>query len=145
MPEDGNAKALLIGSWRLISFDAEFQESGRKEPAFGPDPKGYFVFTATGRAITLITSNNRKPGFSADEKLNLFQSMMAYTGPFTIEGNKLKIAVDVSWDEGWNNGTQERYFKVTHDKLEIVSEWVRSPLHEGNPMVRGILEWHRTQ
>jgi len=49
----------LTGTWRVISVDTEFQSSGKREPAFGPDPDGFFVFTAAGRAMALITAKER--------------------------------------------------------------------------------------
>jgi len=51
----------LTGTWQVISVNTEFQSSGKKEPAFGPDPNGFFVFTAEDRAMALITAKERQP------------------------------------------------------------------------------------
>jgi hypothetical protein len=89
-------RARLTGAWRVTSVDTEFQSSGKREPAFGPDPKGFFVFTADGRAIALIAAKERQPGNSLEQLAALCRTMLAYAGPFRVERDKLIIDVDIS-------------------------------------------------
>lgn len=133
----------LTGTWRVISVDTEFQSSGKKEPAFGPDPNGFFVFTAEGRAMALITAKERQPGNSLEQLAALCRTMMAYSGPFRIEGDKLSIDVDVSSNQAWNGGPQERFIKIAGDHMEMVTPWMPSPFHADRPVVRGVLELKR--
>jgi hypothetical protein len=137
--------ATLTGTWRVISVDTEFQSSGKKEPAFGPDPNGFFVFTAQGRAIALITARERQPGSSPEQLAALCRTMMAYSGPFRIEGDTLSIDVDVSSNQAWNGGTQQRFLKIAGDHMEMVTPWMPSPFHADRPMVRGVLNLKRAE
>jgi hypothetical protein len=137
--------ATLTGTWRVISVDTEFRSSGKKEPAFGPDPNGFFVFTAQGRAIALITARERQPGSSPEQLAALCRTMMAYSGPFRIEGDTLSIDVDVSSNQAWNGGTQQRFLKIAGDHMEMVTPWMPSPFHADRPMVRGVLNLKRAE
>jgi hypothetical protein len=143
---DGQAlegRACLTGAWRVISVDTEFQSSGKREPAFGPDPNGFFVFTADGRAIALVAAKERQPGNSLEQLAALCRTMMAYSGPFRIESDKLIIDVDVSSNQAWTGGTQERFIKIAGDAMEMVTPWMPSPFHADRPMVRGVLNLKR--
>jgi hypothetical protein len=50
----------------------------------GPDPVGFINYGADGRFYAIVTSKDRSPpvGFppTDDEKLNLFNTMLAYAG-----------------------------------------------------------------
>lgn len=135
----------LIGTWRVISVDTEFQSSGKMEPAFGLDPNGFFVFTVEGRAMALITAKERQPGNSVEQLATLCRTMMAYSGPFRIDGDKLSIDVDVSSNQAWNGGAQERFIKFVGDHMEMVTPWMPSPFHANRPVVRGVLKLERAK
>jgi len=135
----------LTGTWQVISVNTEFQSSGKKEPAFGPDPNGFFVFTAEDRAMALITAKERQPGSSVDELAALYRSMIAYSGPFRVEGDKLIIDVDVSSNQAWTGGAQERFIKIAGDTMEMMTPWMPSPFHADRQMVRGVLNLERAR
>ena len=40
------APSPLVGTWQLVSFEAEVEASGAREPARGQHPSGYIIFTA---------------------------------------------------------------------------------------------------
>lgn len=138
-------RARLTGTWRVMSVDTEFQSSGKREPALGPDPNGFFVFTAEGRAMALIAAKERQPGNSLEQLAALCRTMMAYCGPFRIEGDKLIIDVDVSSNQAWTGGVQERFIRVAGDAMEMVTPWMPSPFHADRPVVRGVLNLERAQ
>jgi len=135
----------LTGTWRVISVDTEFQSSGKREPAFGPDPSGFFVFTAEGRAIVLITAKERQPGNSLEQLAALHRTMMAYSGPFRIEEDKLIVDVDISSNQAWTGAAQERVIKIAGDAMEMVTQWMPSPFHEDRSVVRGVLTLERAR
>lgn len=138
-------RARLTGTWRVISVHTEFQSSGKTEPAFGPDPNGFFVFTAEDRAIALITAKERQPGSSLEQLAALCRSMIAYSGPFRVEGDKLIIDVDISSNQAWTGGAQERFLKIAGDTMEMVTPWMPSPFHADRQMVRGVLNLKRAK
>ena len=84
----GNATAQgLVGTYKLISFTSKFDD-GTSYEFLGPQPVGYAVITP--KVFTsILVSTDRKPGNTADAKLALFNSLIAYSGPYTIEGSKL--------------------------------------------------------
>ena len=143
LPSKGRAR--LTGTWRVISVDTEFQSSGKREPAFGPDPNGFFVFTAEGRAMALITAKERQSGNSLEQLAALYRTMMAYSGPFRIESDKLIIDVDISSNQAWTGGAQERFIKFAGDAMEMVTPWMPSPFHADRPVVRGVLNLERAR
>src|SRR6516164_10583157 len=80
---DENAKA-LVGSWKLTGWTVRVVgETEDKEP-FGPNPKGRLVMTPEGYWIVIITGANRQPAKTAEDKLALFDSVLAYSGKYTI-------------------------------------------------------------
>jgi hypothetical protein len=47
------------------------------------------------------------------------KTLMAYTGKFTIDGDKFTTKVDLSWNELLTGQDQVRFFKLEGDKLSI--------------------------
>jgi hypothetical protein len=56
------------------------------------------VLTAT-RFTTVIAAENRKFGKTVEDKAALWDSLIAYSGPYRLEGDKLITSVDTSWNE----------------------------------------------
>jgi Lipocalin-like domain len=50
----GDASTRILGVWKLVSFEAEIQATGQKEPVMGQNPTGFAIFTET-RALFLLT------------------------------------------------------------------------------------------
>src|ERR1700751_3062253 len=77
----------LVGSWRLASWTIQIVGGEATEP-FGPNPKGRAIFAADGYVTFFIVAANPKPANSNEESEALLKSLLAYTGKFTIEGDK---------------------------------------------------------
>jgi hypothetical protein len=45
--------------------------------------------------------------------------MLAYSGKYHTEANKIIINVDIAWDESWTGTQQVRYYKIEGDELHI--------------------------
>ena len=68
--------------------------------------------------------------------------MLAYSGKYRTEGNKIVIKVDIAADEFWNGTEQVRYFRLEGDRLHI--EAAPQPYANfGGKVMRGILIWAR--
>ena len=133
----------LHGSWRLVSFETELQNTKERTQPWGADPKGALMFGADGRMMVLVTANAREPG-NTDEKLAaLFRTVMAYTGRYRIDGDRFITTIDASWNEAWNGTEQERFYTLDGDALEIRTAWMPNPLVAGNPIGRGVLSFKR--
>jgi hypothetical protein len=133
----------LLGVWKLVSFDNEFQATGERRPAIGKNPWGYFIFTSEGRMMALITGEGRKPAETDEDRAALLRTMRAYTGTFHIEADKFTTKVDGSWNEAWTGTEQVRFYKLDGNRLDIISAWAPSVGIPGRPIVRGILTWTR--
>ena len=133
----------LYGCWRLVSFDTELQDSKERIQPWGADPNGYLIFGSDGRMMVLITAKVRQAGSSGEKLAALFNTMMAYTGRYRLDGDKFTVKIDSSWNEAWNGSEQERFYKLHGDTLEVSTAWMPNPLVSGNPIGRGILSFRR--
>ncbi len=78
----------LAGSWKLNSWTIQVIGGEVTEP-FGPNPKGRAVFTPGGYVAFVIAAANRKPAANDEESAALLKTLLAYTGKFTIDGDKV--------------------------------------------------------
>ena len=131
----------LMGIWKLVSFDAELQETGEMNPIFGNNPKGYLIFTPEGKAMTVFTAAGRKAPKTNEERAAAWSSMYAYSGLYRTEGDKLTWKIDVSWNEAWIATEQVRFLKLEGDRLKVMSGWIPStnPRFHLGKMVRAII------
>lgn len=139
----GNAAAQgLVGTYKLISFTSKFDD-GTSYEFLGPQPVGYTVITPKIFTAILV-STDRKPGNTADAKLALFNSLIAYSGPYTIEGSKLITHVEVSWNQAWTGTKQGRTWTVEGDKLILVTDWAPS-VKDPSKKASGHLVWQKIE
>jgi Lipocalin-like domain len=131
----------LVGSWKLISWTIQIIGGEATEP-FGPNPKGRAVFTPDEHVTFVIVAANRKPAANNEEAAALLKTVMAYTGKFTIDGDKLTTKVDMSWNELFTGQDQVRFFKLEGDKLFIRTAELASAVYPGKKVV-GTLIWER--
>jgi hypothetical protein len=66
----------------------ESVETKERRYPFGQNPNGYLVITAD-RLITVLTGEGRKPPKTDDERASSFKTMIAYSGLYRIEDNRL--------------------------------------------------------
>jgi Lipocalin-like domain len=132
----------LVGTWRLVSCFMEDVETKERKAVWGERPNGYIILTPQRRWIVVQTSENRKAPLTDEDRAAAFRSMLAYSGKYRTEGNKIIIKVDIAWDESWNGTEQIRYYKIDGDQLRI--EAAPQPYaHFGGRVLRGILIWQR--
>ncbi|MBK9625630.1 MAG: lipocalin-like domain-containing protein [Rhodocyclaceae bacterium] len=140
-----NLTEQFLGTWRLVSFEMELQNSAQRFKPWGDDPNGHVVLAADGRMIALLTAGTRKPGETDSDMANLFRTLVAYTGIYRIDGERLITKVDGSWNEAWNGTEQERFYHFDGDRLVLTTAWALTPFLPGTPMARGVLAWKRAQ
>jgi hypothetical protein len=132
----------LEGTYKLISFESTY-EDGTSYTMLGDKPDGYIIITPK-RFMTILASANRQPGKSVDERAALYTSLIAYTGPYTIEGSKLITAVDVSWNQTWTGTKQGRTFAIEGNRLILVTDKAPS-VKDSSKMAVGRLVWERAE
>jgi hypothetical protein len=92
----------------------------------GANPHGYLVITPK-LYLHSYTGTNRKFGTSTEEKAALWDTLNFWGGPYQVEGDKLKIAVDISWNQSWTGTQQVRMFKLDGKRLTLVSPPIPFP------------------
>lgn len=95
------------------------------------------MLTPNGYWIIILTGENRKPAKSIEEKAALLELMIAYTGKFTVQGDKITTHVDTSSNEIYTgvNRDQTRFFHIEGDKLTIRTPEIVSAVRPGQKAV----------
>jgi len=132
----------LVGSWRLVSFEREYQTTGEREYPMGKAPAGYIHFTPAGFMAVVITAEGRKAATTDQERAGLLNSLVAYTGPYRIAGDQWITAVEVSANPAWVGTEQARTFRVNGNRLQEITAWAARP---DNRMARAVITYERTK
>ena len=132
----------LVGTWALVSCFMEDVDTKERKPVWGDHPNGYLVVTLDGRWIVVQTAEGRKAPGTNEERSAAFQSMLAYSGKYRANENKIVIKVDIAWDESWNRTEQVRHYKIEGDELHIEAA-PQAYANFGGKVMRGILIWTR--
>jgi hypothetical protein len=135
------AEPNIVGSWKLLSVVAE-DETGKTSSPFGEHPKGYLIYTSEGRMMGLFVHEKRSPPRIDEDRINLHKYMVAYSGRYTVEGEKVVHHVDISWDERLTGTDQIRFIKLEGDKLTIKTPPIQNPF-TGLGSITGVLVWER--
>lgn len=110
---------------------------------YGADPVGKIIFTLDNFMMTVITAKNRSALKNGADYGALFQSMMAYSGPFRVEdGDKFITTVDVAWNPDWIGTQQVRTFSIEGDILSITTAETMDPISPERTG-HGIVRWRR--
>lgn len=135
----------VLGLWKVVSFETEYQGTTERETPLGKHPTGYSLYTPEGRVWTIITGEGRKAPKTDEDRAKLLKTMFALTGIYRVEGNKLITKVDVSWNPAWVGTEQVRYFKIDGDRLHYTSDWMPAVTKPERGMGRGILILERVK
>ena len=132
----------LVGMWRLASFRREYQATGELEYPMGGIPTGYILFLPEGRMAVVITGEGRKAPTTDQDRADLFNTLVAYTGPYRVDGDTWITTVDVSMNPAWVGTEQTRTFQIGGDRLQETSPWMPRP---DNRMARAVITYQRVK
>jgi len=132
----------IIGTWRLVSFDAEDQATGERWPTFGKAPKGRLMLMPDGYMMVILTAEGRQPANTDADRAKAFKSMFAYSGKYAIEGESFVTDVDVASLVEWKDAQQVRTCRFVGSRLQFISKWAPSPF-DPSRTTRGIIEFER--
>jgi hypothetical protein len=135
-------RALLVGLWRLREFAREYQTTGEREYPMGFAPTGYILFLPEGRMTVVITGEGRKPPTTDQDRAGLFKSLVAYTGPYRVDGDKWITTVEVSANPASVGTEQPRAFEISGDRLQEMTAWATQP---DNRMARFVITYQRAK
>ncbi len=102
-------------------------------------------YSADGRMYAIVTAENRPKPLAANpsekQRLRLYQTMFAYAGTYTVEGDKVAHRMDISWNEAWTGTEQVRFFKLDGNTLTITTPPFKRP--QDGRKVRSVLIWEK--
>ena len=119
----------------------EFDDNGERVDVYGASPAGYISLGSDGRMMGIITAANGERQANT-EPAALFRSMLAYSGPYRLEGNRFIVTVDAAWHPSWVGTEQVRFIRIDGDAMEITTAPQTLPLY-GKRIGRGVLAWRR--
>jgi hypothetical protein len=118
----------IEGTWRIVSFEREYQDTGECECPRGKAPTGYILFLHDGRMAVVITDEGRKAPTTDQDRAGLFNSLVAYTGLYYyVDSNVWITEVDVSANPVLVGTQQMHYFQITNERLREITEWAVGP------------------
>jgi hypothetical protein len=135
------AEPSVVGVWKVVSYFTEELGTGKRTALLGEHPKGYLIYTPEGRMMVLGMREGRSPAKTDEDRVNLLKTMLAYSGRYSIEGDKVTHHIDMSWNEALTGTDQVRYFKLEGDTLTIKTAPGKNPI-TGNESVSAVI-WER--
>ena len=135
----------VLGTWKLKLFVREVFATGEKYNQLGEHPDGCLSYSEDGRMYAILTSDKRitprEMTPTDEERANLYGTMQAYAGTYTVDAEKVIHHVDISWNHVWAGTDQIRFYKLDGNTLTITTAPNKSP-YDGREG-RGILVWER--
>jgi hypothetical protein len=126
----------LVGVWRLVGASyVVFEGTGERTELLGSSPRAYGIFEPGGRVMMIGQANDRTPGTSTAAMAELFRSMVAYSGKWSIDGEKLVTVVDVAADPSWVGTVQVRYYTFDGRTLSLRTAPLEFPSFPGRKAV----------
>ena len=135
----------IVGTWRSLSYVVEVQATGEKLPVMGEKPGGYVTFLPEGRVFFLLTGEGRKPAKTDRERAELLDTLVAYTGTYSVAGDTWTTSVDVAWNPEWVGTRQVRAFKLEGDRLDVLTPWRIMPNWSDKGTTRSIISFERSR
>jgi hypothetical protein len=131
----------VLGSWKMISWTYTVVETGEKRDTLGQNPRGWIVYTPD-RVMVLVLKDDRKRPLglvpTADEKLELYDTMFAYSGTYAVRPDRVIHHLDMSWNEAWSGTEQVRFCKIEANILTYTSAPAKNPL-DGREVVHEVI------
>ena len=114
----------IVGSWELAGWYEQHPDGSRKA-LFGAHPRGRLTYTAEGVVHAFMAAETRphpKSDNIADtDQMRLFQSMIAYSGTYRVDGGQIWHFIDMSWNQLWTKSEFIRYFELFGNQLRILT------------------------
>lgn len=132
----------LVGTWKLVSIQFEFEDTKERVDMYGPNPLGYLVLTDNSRMMALVTASGRTSPNDDADSARLFKNMMSYTGKYRVDGDRFVTSIDVAWHPNWMGTEQSRSFRVEGDRFSIITDMQTHPMFDER-RGKGVIIWSR--
>jgi hypothetical protein len=134
----------IVGTWKLKSFDRKELQTGKTSKFYGERPVGYSVYTKGGNFLVYMVAEGRKKPASSDatdaELAALYKTMYAYSGTYKVDGNKLILNLDGSWNEVWTGTQRTQTVQIEGNKLTLTSMPFKGAVTGVDIVVTNVLE-----
>jgi hypothetical protein len=120
----GKTKDELVGTWKLVSASSTTSKGERNETPYGAGPVGFLTYTEEGRVTSLISYGGRKSlsiGATPQEQAEAFSTFLAYTGRYTLSGDKVTHHIEVSSIQNYVNKDLIRRVKFEGDQIVLIT------------------------
>jgi hypothetical protein len=122
---------LLLGSWKMISWTYEVLDTGEVKDALGKNPRGVISYGQDGRMTVFVFHPDRMTPRAlvptAEEKIDLYDTMFAYAGTYTVEDDRVIHHIDMSWNKTWEGTEQIRFIETDGRVLAYRSAPAKNP------------------
>jgi len=125
-----------------MSFQMQVVGEGAKKDVLGARPFGRLILTPEHTMAVYISSGNRKPPTTDSDRSALFSTMIAYTGRYSFDGERLITTVDGAWSEVFKAKPQVRFVSLRGEELTLSQPDQPSGLFPGK-RVAAVLVWER--
>jgi len=139
MPVMASDASKLLGTWKAVSFTGINEATGEETRGWGDNPKGYLIFLPH-RMFAFIDMRSPNPPAPSPEGRPPRPGVMAYSGPYQVDGDSFTTSVDMSAFDGWVGTQQKRFFKIKGDRLEVTTLPLTRP---DGVKVHSLLIWQR--
>ena len=133
----------IVGTWKLISVVYEDAQTKERTPVLGEHPRGYQIATPEGRWIALVTADGRPVPKTDEDRAKALRTMIAYSGRYRVEGDRVITKVEVAWNEAWVGGEQIRFLRFEGDDLLHIESPPMPHPNVNDRTVRVIVTWAR--
>jgi lipocalin-like protein len=143
------AAAMLVGTWRLVSFESR-DSAGAVQYPLGQGAIGQLSYDASGNMSAILMKPDRPPFASQDmrrgtdsEVRDAFEGFVAYFGTYTLDDAKRTVTHHVRGASypNWVGGDQVRYYKMDGPRLVLTTP----PIQVGGRPIQSVLVWERVR
>lgn len=107
----------IVGTWELQSFEIEDLQGNRR--SWGNGTQGLLLYTNSGHMSVSINKNVEKK--SDIDAQNIFDSILFYSGSYSVEGNIIKHQVTQASNPARIGKEMIRYAELNEDVLTLES------------------------
>lgn len=139
----------LIGTWRLVSYQARMPDGSTREP-MGANPGGRLTYDRAGRMAVQFGRRDR-PAFASgelrggtpDEMKAAFFGYVAYYGAYSADADASTVThrIEGSLFPNWEGQEQKRFYALDGDRLTLTTP----PIPAAGQPVTLVLVWERDQ
>jgi hypothetical protein len=145
-PSAAQARNQLVGTYRLVSYQRKLVATGETEDLLGKAPTGYIIYTREGRMMAFLAKDGRpKPKDMATmtdkERSDLFKTMVAYSGTYDFDGQKVTHHIDASWNQLWTGTNVVR--NVAFEGRRVVYTTMPAPSPFDGKVSINVLTWEK--